>query len=1214
MLARLFVFFGGLLVIVLCSLLLAPLFVDWAGYRSAFEREASRITGQTVRVEGTAKARILPFPSVTFSNVVIEGADGIEAARIAAFSMDAELAPFLSGEILIFDMRIERPDVRLKLAEDGALLWALPNGDAFDGKTVALENVTISEGRMTVEREGREPVLLAGINGKVSAQSLSGPWLADGRFMLGTTTYDARLSTSAKQPNETLRMRLNLAPQGGFYDAAFDGRIAFENDAPNYAGKLDMTVLGTDLADGSKRQKIADIRGAFSTNSDGIKISDAALSAGPKDAPYRADGFASIAFGKDARFDVTLKGQQISLGEIEAGNKTDRVALGMPLGERLLALQNILAQIPVPDIPGRVDLALPALVMGDTIIRNAEIRASPAKTGWQIERYSVELPGRTIIEGNGDLALDEALSFSGQMVIASKQPTGFANWLGLKANDAIRALPGAGFSARVDVNANRQTFRDVEFRAGAAVLRGLIDRKMAEGARSQLSIRLAGENANLDILSGLAGFADSQNATLFAQDIDIALTSAPVSGFGFQAEKLDGAVRLADGTLAFDQLDITGMAGADIALSGSLSFNVSNPQGAVDVTVSAIDPMPLIEVLGSRFPNQGWLKILGERAAYTGTALADGKLTAKMSLDGKAATVDYSFDGAGLRFGGKASSADLAAQNVAITAKGDADNGETVLAALGVPVSDTVTALQLLEPTAFELSLTAKAGEIENGTLKAVSNNDIFETGFGLGAHLFNLVLSDAAPYAMTAGYGLPGAAFGLPISLKGSWEKAGEQLNVQKIEGSLVDVPFTGNLSFTHIKADNRLKLNGSISAKSFDRSVIDEIVFGPFGAGSGSAQKFVGNISLPFDADIVLAVDEATGFAPLPLTNASTRMITNKEAVRLTELKANIAGGIMSGAADLRKNGVEALINFNASVVGADLSKLFASSVAGKSNLQIEVSATGSDFEALQSSMIGSGVLSAADIVLQGISTGGFKSLVDEADRAETAPDTIATLELAIRNIMTGQIAVKEAQTAFTIAAGIARAPRNLVRIEGGALAVEPKLDLNNGEAELAVQVLFDTGEDAVAGTEPALNFNLKGPWNELSLAIDTQPLQGFLSQRALEREQKRVEAIQSAVLEKQRLRRENRYYAFLMEARAKAEAERLAEIERLALEAAKQEQLKLEAEAVRLKAFEDQKIIAPLDAPATGVPPAKSPTDIPLNLDGLLKELDTAPQVQP
>ena len=614
MLARLFVFFGGLLVVALCSLLLAPFFVDWAGYRSAFEREASRITGQTVRVEGTANARILPFPSVTFSNVVIEGADGLPAARIAAFSMDAELAPFLSGEILIFDMRIDRADVRLKLAENGALLWALPQSEVLSGKTIALENVTVLDGRVSVERAGHEPILLAGINAKVSAQALSGPWVADGRFMYGTTAYDARLSTGAKQVGETLRARLNLAPQSGFFDAAFDGRIDFKNEAPFYAGKLDITALGAQDESG-KRQKIADVKGDFSIDANGIKMTEAAFTAGPEGAPYRANGSAGLTFGKNARFDVTLKGQQINFGEGEGSAKDDRVTLGVPFSERIAALQNTLSQVPVPDIPGQVDLALPALVIGDTIIRNAEIRASPAKAGWQIERYSVELPGRTIIEGNGDLSLGEALSFSGQMTLASKQPTGFANWLGLKANDAIRALPGAGFSSRIDISASRQTLRDVEFRAGAAVLRGLIDRQEQDGARPQLSIRLTGENANLDILSGFAGLAKEQNQALLAQDMDIALASAPVSGFGFHAEKLDSALRLEAGAITIDSLDVSGLAGVDLAVAGTLSPDFAKPPGALDISVSAADPLPLIEVLVARFPNQGWLKTLGERAA-----------------------------------------------------------------------------------------------------------------------------------------------------------------------------------------------------------------------------------------------------------------------------------------------------------------------------------------------------------------------------------------------------------------------------------------------------------------------------------------------------------------------------------------------------------------------------------------------------------------------
>ena len=46
MLARLFVFFGGLLVLALSAALVAPYFIDWTGYRTDFEREASAILGR----------------------------------------------------------------------------------------------------------------------------------------------------------------------------------------------------------------------------------------------------------------------------------------------------------------------------------------------------------------------------------------------------------------------------------------------------------------------------------------------------------------------------------------------------------------------------------------------------------------------------------------------------------------------------------------------------------------------------------------------------------------------------------------------------------------------------------------------------------------------------------------------------------------------------------------------------------------------------------------------------------------------------------------------------------------------------------------------------------------------------------------------------------------------------------------------------------------
>ena len=102
----------------LITALVAPYFIDWDAYRADFEKEATRVLGQTVTVSGRAKARLLPFPSVTFEDVRV--GDPEKPLVVAdRFSMDAELAPFLSGEFLIFDMRVVNPTIELEIDERG---------------------------------------------------------------------------------------------------------------------------------------------------------------------------------------------------------------------------------------------------------------------------------------------------------------------------------------------------------------------------------------------------------------------------------------------------------------------------------------------------------------------------------------------------------------------------------------------------------------------------------------------------------------------------------------------------------------------------------------------------------------------------------------------------------------------------------------------------------------------------------------------------------------------------------------------------------------------------------------------------------------------------------------------------------------------------------------------------------------------------------------
>ena len=61
------------IILALVAALVGPLLIDWGGYRSLFEAEASRLIGVDVRVTGAIDARLLPTPSLTLHDIEIGG-------------------------------------------------------------------------------------------------------------------------------------------------------------------------------------------------------------------------------------------------------------------------------------------------------------------------------------------------------------------------------------------------------------------------------------------------------------------------------------------------------------------------------------------------------------------------------------------------------------------------------------------------------------------------------------------------------------------------------------------------------------------------------------------------------------------------------------------------------------------------------------------------------------------------------------------------------------------------------------------------------------------------------------------------------------------------------------------------------------------------------------------------------------------------------------
>src|SRR5690606_23489211 len=145
-LGRIFVFIGGLLVLLLTAALVVPPFVDWSGYRAEFEREAGHILGRPVEVLGDVRVQLLPFPSLQFSNVRVGADTAHPAMSVDAFSMDAELMPFLRGQLLIYDMRVERPRINILIDKDGMVDWAIRPSTPIDPAQIKVERLSINDG------------------------------------------------------------------------------------------------------------------------------------------------------------------------------------------------------------------------------------------------------------------------------------------------------------------------------------------------------------------------------------------------------------------------------------------------------------------------------------------------------------------------------------------------------------------------------------------------------------------------------------------------------------------------------------------------------------------------------------------------------------------------------------------------------------------------------------------------------------------------------------------------------------------------------------------------------------------------------------------------------------------------------------------------------------------------------------------------------------
>lgn len=1226
MLARLFVIFGGLFVLVLCAALVVPYFVDWTGYRAQFEREASAILGRKVTVQGDATARLLPFPSVTFSNVAVAGGpNGQPAMTVETFSMDAELAPFLRGEVLIFDMRLVHPKATIDIANDGTVDWAMRPSSPFDLNQISIEKLTVTEGQIELRHAaGGRSHIFSEINSTISAKSLAGPWRMDGTLRLDGLRTTIAASTGKAEGNGQMRLRLKADPDAYPLAIETDGNAGIVNGAAVYSGQFKISNADKNGADKNSAElrgtdgetvKVSAgkpdpgfrLNGKFSLDHQKLGVDEFRFETGPLDNPYTADGKASVDLGQKPNFAIEANGAQVQFDEAvgaEAG-------AGLTLDQRIAGLEQALIALPKPTIPGTVEVKLPAVVAGDTTVRDVHLSAEPAEGGWSVKSLAATLPGRTTLEADGMLSVEGHFGFTGSLLLAVAQPSGFAAWLSKDVDEAIRRLPAAGFKAKVDLTEKRQAFSDLELILGKAKFSGRIDSSQPDEARPSVLMKLEGGELDVDGLAAFASiFISDKGANRFAdRDLDFQIKAGPVSAGGLTADTVDTALRLRDGLLEVDRLSVGGLAGASISATGRIKDFPASPTGKLDASVVAVDLKPLIDVATQHYPDNAVLRGLASRAAAYPDLFQDARVDLVASAaDNGDGTTGLAVSGQG-KAGGSAFSASLSGKGapdkvleapVTLTFNAKNPDATALLALYGLPalplgmLGEATTDIQAKGTLGGGLATTFS---LAGNDFKASFEGTVADTPQGPAAKgKINLDAADIEPWLMTSGIGLPGMGAGMSTSLSAQGDYGNGLLVLDSVSGAINEAAVSGDVNID-VK-DGVPHLAGALALDELDLDPMAVALFGDSaflaeknGADKNAANKsasdkggawpatpFSQKSSLPFTADLDLTTAALAAGPFATAYDAAFSLKLDQEGIRVSDLKAKLLGGALTGLFELKNNEGTGLFTGQMKLAGADLANVLPDAgIGGSGDFSTTLSTSGKSVDAMIAALSGSGTATLKGLQVAGINPDGFSALLAKADAIGRDIDAAKTADFAPGIAADGNFPAGDAEIAFTIAGGTLRAPPISLENPTATLSADLTADLNTSTVSAKGAITYRPGDEALVGSEPVVNFTAEGPFGAVKRQFDSEPLAQFLTQRALEKEQQRVEAMQAALLEKQRLRREVRYYAALQDARDKAA-----------------EELRQQEEAARLKAEADAKAKAEADAQARAEAEAKAKAD--------------------
>ncbi len=1154
---RFFVLVGSLVVVALFSALLAPYFVNWERFTADFERQASRIVGQPVTVGGKSNLRLLPLPFVSFEELKVgQNEDGTPLMTVERFSLNMELFPFLSGEVRIVEMAMLRPKVNLKVADNGTIAWTSPQEVVVNPEQINIEKLSVENGSIIVDGlAGDRQLTFENIQGDLSARSVLGPWRIDASAEIDGNASDLKISTGTFQANErSVRLKIEATRRDQPYKLLMDGPVKLEKDVLNWGGQFHFAPYSQSrLAGFGSAAKPLPVHsdGVFSVTPKLVDIPEYRMEIGDREHPYTLTGHGRVFIQDNVFFRFFADGRQIDLDRFDQSvTPTD-----VPSFERRIAVvRSILERIPVPTGTGEINAVLPAIVAGDTFIRDVKTIVRPLGKGWDLRSFSAIFPGNTLVEANGRLGLNENFGFAGKMLIASRQPSGLAAWMSGDVDAQIRRLKVLGLDSDVTLTQRQALLENLELRMDDAVLRGKLQRLAPVDERAALIAELRGNRVNIQDLRALYSLIRSSGESeLASHDLDIRIKAdvleAQMGDNPVVAGDVDAHVRVKAGNVSIERLNAGNFYQSKVNSTGRLENVLNNPDGNLKLDIKTDDARELLKFTAG-FTGDHFLlnDLISDRLLTENTELsveldtrsADDQTKGQLLINGETGgtTVEarLAFDGsftepenatitANASFSNSSSSR-LFRQMSVETLPDVLIDAEAIPAKFNIDMKGNVS-------DGFETNFGAsgpKTNVSAGGTVKFITSQEIdaaLDVTIGAG---------NLTPYLLMTGFPVPGLSpdIELPVSLKFKLSKKNPSAIFDDIAGQVGGNTVEGNLEY-QFEGVQRPKLSGHLNLSDFSVPLVADSVFGRsdlLGAGAfGLEQDREFNVSIysGFDAKIKIEAENiATGLGTTG-SSAATELVMLDGAVDLNDVSFLAMGGEFSGSASVKNVEGTVLGTVQFSLKNAEIDRLrslmdlpdFAS---GRLSLNGSLETSGRSRTAMISNLAGNGIVSFGGLSIEGIDPNSFPDILLQTDVEGFEIYAEGINALIDETVLVSGFDIDSIDSPFSVTRGRLKI-RNLVHeTEQTDFNSSMEVDLSGGMLQAATLLTFKPGKrDRISGTDPVVTISWDGQLSNPGREIDSSQLEGYLSLRAFENSQRRIETLEAQVIEKQRIQRE-------------------------------------------------------------------------------------------